>query len=96
MSRSPKFPKVVEFLHSIERKYHRLIQVTLAVLLTPSDDEDLERLVPSRSPRFQALLNQSRQSLQAGKGLSRDSFWQAVAGPSGEEKGAVPRKRKTA
>ena len=53
----------------------------VAVLLTPADDEDLERLVLSRSPRFQAILNESRQSIKAGKGLSRNDFWQAVAEP---------------
>ena len=57
----------------------------VAVLLTPVDDEDLENLVLSRSPRFQAMLNQSRQSIQAGKGLPRDLFWRAVAEGSGED-----------
>lgn len=51
---------------------------TVAVLLAPRDEEDLERLVLAHSPRFQALLDQSRQSIKAGKGLSRDEFWQAV------------------
>jgi len=50
----------------------------VAVLLAPTDDEDLEQLVLSRSPRFRALLNKSRQSLKAGKGLARDKFWQTV------------------
>jgi prevent-host-death family protein len=51
---------------------------TVAVLVAPRDEEDLERLVIGRSPRFQALLDQSRQSIEAGKGLSRDEFWDAV------------------
>ena len=50
----------------------------VALLLAPLDDEDLEGLVLSRSPRFQALLEQSRQSIRAGKGLTRDEFWSAV------------------
>jgi prevent-host-death family protein len=50
----------------------------VAVLLAPLDEEDLERLVLSHSPSFQAILDQSRQSIEAGKGLSRDAFWQAV------------------
>ena len=50
----------------------------VAVLLAPLDDDDLERLILARSPRFQALLDQSRQSIQAGKGLSRAEFWEAV------------------
>ena len=68
----------------------------VAVLLTPVDDEDLESLVLSRSPRFQAMLNKSRQSIKAGKGLSHDDFWQAVAEHPAAENEVAPRKRKTA
>jgi len=32
----------------------------------------------SYSPRFQALLSRSRQSITAGKGLSHEEFWQQV------------------
>ena len=68
----------------------------VAVLLTPADDEDLESLVLSRSPRFQAILNTSRQSINAGKGLSRTDFWQAVAEQQGAEKKVASSKKKTA
>ncbi len=57
----------------------------IAVLLAPRDEEDLERLVLSHSPRFQAVLERSRQSIDAGKGLSRDAFWQAVEQRDGEK-----------
>jgi prevent-host-death family protein len=59
----------------------------VALLLAPLDDEDLEGLLLSRSPRFQALLDQSRQSIMAGKGLTRDEFWSAVEdrGPKAAE-----------
>jgi PHD/YefM family antitoxin component YafN of YafNO toxin-antitoxin module len=50
----------------------------IAVLLRPENDEDLERLILGRSPRFQALLDQSRASIRAGNGLARDAFWAAV------------------
>ena len=53
----------------------------VAVLLAPDDDNDLEGLLLSRSPRFQALLEQSRQSLKEGKGLSEEAFWEAVDDP---------------
>jgi prevent-host-death family protein len=49
-----------------------------AVLIAPEDDEDLERLLLARSPRFRALLSKSRQSIKGGKGLSRDQFWGVV------------------
>jgi prevent-host-death family protein len=50
----------------------------VAVLLAPTDDDDLERLLLARSPRFQKLLNRSRQSIKEGKGLSESAFWKAV------------------
>ena len=50
----------------------------VAVLLAPQDDDDLERLLLGRSPRFQALLDHSRQSIAKGKGLSEKAFWDAV------------------
>jgi prevent-host-death family protein len=46
-----------------------------AVLIAPKDDEDLERLLLARSEQFQAILNESRRSLQAGQGLSPAEFW---------------------
>ena len=49
-----------------------------AVLLAPLDEDDLDRLILARSRRFQALLEKSRQSIQAGKGLSRNAFWKAA------------------
>ena len=51
----------------------------VAVLLAPVDDDDLESLILARSPRFQALLEKSRKSIKAGKGLSHEDFWKAVA-----------------
>ena len=51
----------------------------VAVLLAPVSDDDLEMLLLARSPRFQSLLDKSRRSIKAGKGLSRTAFWKAVA-----------------
>lgn len=51
----------------------------IAVLIAPVDDDDLERLLLARSPRFQRLLDESRRSIQAGKGLSEKAFWKALA-----------------
>jgi len=50
----------------------------VAVLLAPVDDDDLEGLLLARSPRFRALLDKSRASIQAGQGLSPQQFWDAV------------------
>ena len=61
----------------------------VAVLLVPYDDDDLERLLVGRSPRFHALLNRSRQSIKEGKGLSESDFWQAVRKRAHERKAAT-------
>jgi prevent-host-death family protein len=58
----------------------------VAVLLAPLDDDDLERLVLARSPRFQALLDRSRKSIKEGKGLSERAFWAAVRKRTQERK----------
>ncbi len=50
----------------------------VAVLVVPYDDDDLERLLLGRSPQFRSLLDRSRQSIKAGKGLSEKAFWEAV------------------
>ena len=56
----------------------------VAVIIAPVDDDDLENLILARSPRFQALLEKSRESIRAGKGLSSEQFWKAVNEKSGE------------
>lgn len=50
----------------------------VAVILAPVDDEDLERLLFSRSPRFRGLLNKSRESIRAGRAVSHGEFWKNV------------------
>jgi len=64
-----------------------------AVLLVPFDDNDLERLMLGRSPRFQALLNRSRQSINEGKGLSEEAFWKAVRRRARERRAAAAKRR---
>jgi hypothetical protein len=43
----------------------------------------------AHSPRFQALLDRSRQSIKEGKGLSEEEFWQAVRKRAQERKAAA-------
>ena len=66
-----------------------------AVLLVPYDDDDLERLMLGRSPRFQALLGRSRQSIKEGKGLSEEAFWETVRKRAQERKAAAAKGRRT-
>lgn len=65
----------------------------VALLLAPHDDDDLERLMLARSPRFQAMLNRSRQSIKEGKGLSERAFWEAVRKRAQARKAAAGRRR---
>ena len=67
----------------------------VAVLLVPEDDDDLERLMLARSPRFQTLLNRSRQSIKDGKGLSETGFWEAVRKRAQARKAATVAGRRT-
>jgi prevent-host-death family protein len=66
-----------------------------AVLLVPYDDDDLERLMLGRSPRFRALLDRSRRSIKQGKGLSEKAFWVAVRKRTQERKAAAAKGRQT-
>jgi prevent-host-death family protein len=61
----------------------------VAVLLVPNDDDDLERLLLERSPRFQAMLDRSRRSIKEGEGLSDEDFWKAVRQRAQERKDAA-------
>ncbi len=67
----------------------------VAVLLVPYDDNDLERLMLARSPRFQALLNRSRQSIKEGKGLSEIAFWEAVRKRAQQRRAQAAKDRRT-
>jgi hypothetical protein len=46
--------------------------------LAPVDDDDLEDILLAHSPRFQALLDRSSQSIREGKGLSLEAFKKAL------------------
>ena len=48
------------------------------VMVAPLDAEDLENLVLVRSPRFQAMLEKSRCSIEEERGLDEEEFWAVV------------------
>ena len=64
----------------------------VAVLVAVSDDEALERLLMAHSPRLQAILNDARRRIQAGKGIPAEEFWAEVEG----DKETKPRRSKRA
>lgn len=39
------------------------------------DNDDLERLLLARNPRFQAIMAQAEETIKAGRTLSSDEFW---------------------
>src|SRR5947209_20198954 len=66
----------------------------VAVLLAVTDEEELERLVLAHSPKFQALLDQSRRRIEETGGISHDVFWHEVAAESRQKAAkAKPRQR---
>jgi prevent-host-death family protein len=67
----------------------------IAVLLAPYDEDDLERLLLGRSPRFQTMLDRSRQSIKEGKGLTEEEFWAAGRRRRQEQKEARKSQRRT-
>jgi prevent-host-death family protein len=50
----------------------------VAVLLGLHDKDEIERLVLARSPRFQAILETSRQQFREGNWLTEEDFWREV------------------
>jgi prevent-host-death family protein len=50
----------------------------VAVLIAPRDEEDLESMVLSRSPRFVAMLQRGEADRKAGRTLSAPEFWKTV------------------
>lgn len=53
----------------------------VAVLVGVQDEEEIERLLMAYSPRLRAILDQSRQQIDAGLGLSHEQFWSEVEAP---------------
>lgn len=50
----------------------------VAALVALNDEEELERLMMSHSPRLQAILERARRRIRAGKGIPADAFWKSV------------------
>jgi antitoxin (DNA-binding transcriptional repressor) of toxin-antitoxin stability system len=50
----------------------------VAVLFVPIDEDDIERFILPRLPRFQAMLDHAEKSIDEGKGLSHEEFWKAA------------------
>jgi prevent-host-death family protein len=56
----------------------------VAVLLGVQDDDEVERLILSRSRRLKAILDAAHQRIRAGEGIPHDEFWEQVEAESAE------------
>ncbi len=54
----------------------------VAVLISVTDDDELERLVLAHSKRFQAMLESARAQINEGQGIPHDELWREVEGPA--------------
>jgi prevent-host-death family protein len=68
----------------------------VALLLTPANEEDLERLVFAYSSRLRRILDASNSAVEAGKVVPHDAFWRNLqnAAKAGVIKPAPRRKGK--
>ncbi len=53
----------------------------VAVLLAITDDDELERLVLAHSPKFRAMLDNSRRQIEETGGIPHDQFCEVEAEP---------------
>ena len=50
----------------------------VAVLLPMEDDDELERLTLAYSRRFQSILQEAREQVRVGSGITHDDFWREI------------------
>ncbi|MGH9939325.1 MAG: hypothetical protein ACREAM_24045, partial [Blastocatellia bacterium] len=50
-----------------------------AVLLAVTDDDELERLLLTHSPKLRRVLQKSAKSIRAGRGITHEDFWAEMA-----------------
>jgi prevent-host-death family protein len=50
----------------------------VAVLLSVSDEDEIERLILAYSPKFQGILAAAEQQVRDGQGIKHDAFWKEV------------------
>lgn len=50
----------------------------VAMLLSVTDEEEIERLILAYSPKFQQMLQLAEQQIRDGKGIKHEEFWREV------------------
>jgi len=60
----------------------------VAVLISPADEDELERLVLGYSTRFRSILKKSKLQIDKGRGIPHEQFWSEIEGVSARKKRA--------
>ena len=50
----------------------------VAMLLSITDEDEIERMVLAHSPKFQGILEVAEQQIREGKGIKHEDFWREV------------------
>ena len=50
----------------------------IALLLSMTDEEEIERMLLAYSPKFQSIVRTAEQQIREGKGITHGDFWREV------------------
>ena len=51
----------------------------IAMLLSITDEDEIERMLLAYSPKFQSILEVAEQQIREGKGMAHEDFWRDIA-----------------
>jgi prevent-host-death family protein len=50
----------------------------VAMLLSITDEDEIERMLLAHSPKFQSILDLAEQQIREGKGIKHEDFWREI------------------
>ena len=50
----------------------------VAMLLSVTDEDEIERMLLAYSPKFQSILDLAEQQIREGKGINHEDFWREI------------------
>lgn len=50
----------------------------VAMLLSITDEDEIERMLLAYSPKFQGILEVAEQQIREGKGITHEDFWRDI------------------
>lgn len=56
----------------------------VAVLLSITDEDEIERLLIAHSPRFRSIVELAEQQIREGKGIKHADFWREIESETAE------------